>query len=73
MTQSETLIAVSINGEVRQFPASISIAQLLEALAYRQTRFAVALNETFVPRSQYDHQTVADGDRIDIVAPMQGG
>lgn len=35
--------------------------------------FALALNENFVPKSQYADTLVNENDRIEIVAPMQGG
>ncbi len=35
--------------------------------------FAVALNETFVLKSKYDTTLVKNEDRVDIVAPVQGG
>ena len=35
--------------------------------------FALALNENFVPKSQYANTTIHENDRIEIVAPMQGG
>ncbi|WFE69408.1 sulfur carrier protein ThiS [Thiomicrospira sp. R3] len=35
--------------------------------------FALARNENFVPKSQYAQTPIAENDRIEIVAPMQGG
>lgn len=35
--------------------------------------FALALNENFVPKSQYADTILNENDRIEIVAPMQGG
>jgi sulfur carrier protein len=35
--------------------------------------FALAVNETFVPKSQYPYTLLTEHDRIEIVAPMQGG
>lgn len=35
--------------------------------------FAIAINTTFVPRSNYTETLLANGDRIDLVVPMQGG
>jgi sulfur carrier protein len=35
--------------------------------------FALAHNESFVPKSQYADTPIAENDRIEIVAPMQGG
>lgn len=35
--------------------------------------FALALNENFVPKSQYADTLLNENDHIEIVAPMQGG
>ena len=35
--------------------------------------FALALNENFVPKSQYADTLINENDCIEIVAPMQGG
>ncbi|MBE0493477.1 MAG: sulfur carrier protein ThiS [Thiomicrospira sp.] len=35
--------------------------------------FALALNQNFVPKSQYANTLINENDRIEIVAPMQGG
>jgi sulfur carrier protein len=39
----------------------------------RGNAFAIAINTLFVPRSSYTDPVLANGDRIDLVVPMQGG
>ena len=34
---------------------------------------ATAVNEDFVPASKREQHMLEDGDRVEIVAPMQGG
>jgi thiamine biosynthesis protein ThiS len=34
---------------------------------------AVALNEEFVLRTTYNETNINDGDRLDILSPVQGG
>ena len=34
---------------------------------------AVALNETFILKTEYENIEVKDGDRLDILSPIQGG
>ncbi|OFT91666.1 sulfur carrier protein ThiS [Corynebacterium sp. HMSC28B08] len=34
---------------------------------------AVALNQSVVPRSRWDEQTLNDGDEIDLLVAVQGG
>lgn len=66
-------IFVRINDEITSLPYGLSLSELLTELNYQQQNFAVALNETFVPRSQYSTTIIQADDTIEIVAPMQGG
>lgn len=36
-------------------------------------RVATAVNETFVPATARADHTLSDGDRVEVLAPMQGG
>jgi len=36
-------------------------------------RYVVAVNQTFVPRSEYGTVILQDGDEIDLVRPVWGG
>ncbi len=64
---------VFVNGEAKEFERdSLSLKELLEELGYKEG-FAVALNETFVLKSKYNTTLVKNEDRVDIVAPVQGG
>ena len=74
---------ISINGIVHDIAASSSITQALEAakhLIAKQNNkqvehkdFVIALNQTFVPRSQYASTQLQDNDAIELLAPMAGG
>ena len=50
-----------------------SVRQLLAELAYEGSFFAVAINQTVVPRRDWDQSVLKDGDKIEIVSPRQGG
>lgn len=64
-----------INGELRRFEREeFTVAKLLEALDIEQRKgVAVALNDSVVPRSQWDTTGVEDGDRLEIIQATQGG
>jgi len=47
------------------------LAQALEVLGYRQA--ATAVNGVFVPAGAREELLLADGDALEILAPMQGG
>lgn len=68
-----TTIAVQLNDETTVIPGDLSLKELLTHLDYPQQNFAIAINETFVPRSQYSTTKIHADDAIEIVAPMQGG
>ena len=67
-------ITLSINHEKNlEFPAGVSLQEALIANGHTQGHFAVAVNKTFIPKSQYAHTLLQAGDQIDVLAPMQGG
>jgi sulfur carrier protein len=49
------------------------LSQALDALGYRQAIVATALNGIFVPADRRGTTMLADGDALEILAPMQGG
>jgi sulfur carrier protein len=67
------MIKVSVNGEVKELETNLNVSQMIEALEYKVKGFAVAVNTTFVPIAKYDEIIIKEGDRIDILAPVQGG
>ena len=62
---------ILVNGENIEVAAT-SIAALLDELAY-DGKVATALNEEFVAANNRDNATLREGDRVEILAPMQGG
>ena len=62
-----------INGQPRQFPAPLSIAELVLELDLSGKRIAVEMNGEIVPRSQHGNAQVVDGDQLEIVVAVGGG
>lgn len=62
---------IVLNGE----PCKVRAETLSELLAERgfSGRVATAVNEDFVPSSLRLSHQLSDGDRIEVLAPMQGG
>ena len=52
---------------------SSTVEALLEELGYGSALVATALNGEFVTRADRGARTLTDGDRVEIVAPLQGG
>ena len=67
------MITVSINGDIRQFPQSISITRLIEEMGLAGKRIALERNGEIVPRSTFALQQLADGDKLEIVVAVGGG
>lgn len=53
--------------------ASTSLTAALEELGFHSPAIATALNGQFVPRDARATTALAPGDRLEILAPMQGG
>jgi sulfur carrier protein len=65
-------VKLVINGEGREVQATNLSAALL-ALDYGEAKVATALNGEFVPARAREATPLKEGDRIEIVAPRQGG
>jgi sulfur carrier protein len=63
---------VSINGDWREVSAA-TLAAALQELGYRNGAFATAVNGQVVPARVREKTNLADGDRIEVLSPMQGG
>ena len=63
---------ITINGVERELAAA-TLAAALQALDYGGSIVATALNGHFVPARKREMTKLAEGDRLEIVAPRQGG
>ena len=62
---------ITINGKSQLIKAN-NLEDLLLELKY-QGKLATALNENFIPLNERKKTILKDGDRVEIVAPMEGG
>ncbi|MBV8438997.1 MAG: sulfur carrier protein ThiS [Hyphomicrobiales bacterium] len=63
---------IIVNGETRDVEAT-TLSSALEALDFVDAKVATALNGEFVPARTRAATPVKEGDRIEILAPRQGG
>ncbi|MBM0104664.1 sulfur carrier protein ThiS [Steroidobacter sp. S1-65] len=63
---------ITLNGEDRDVAAT-TLEQALSELGYTESFVATAVNGCFIPKTQRRDQRLGEGDRIEVVAPMQGG
>ena len=52
---------------------ALDLACSLEALGYKGAIVATAVNGRFVPTARRATTPLADGDHLEVLAPMQGG
>lgn len=63
---------ITLNGVEREVLEG-RLDQALQELGYCDGTIATAVNGLFIPRTQRLDIVLLDGDRIEVVAPMQGG
>lgn len=63
---------IQVNGAWREVRA-VQLATALEDLGYGGSIVTTALNGEFVAMSERSRTELAEGDRIEVLAPMQGG
>lgn len=64
---------ISLNGKSRILEKPLTVSEALANWGYVPEKVAVAINETFVPRSAYPQRTIRPGDRVDVLVAVQGG
>ena len=63
---------ILVNGAWRDTTA-VDLAAALHEMGYGEAVVATALNGEFVPAGLRPAARLVDGDRIEVLAPMQGG
>jgi len=63
---------IFLNGDARDTEAT-TLDGALSALGFRDAVIATAVNGRFVAKGARQATTLAEGDAIEVVAPLQGG
>ncbi|HEY9538746.1 MAG TPA: sulfur carrier protein ThiS [Kiloniellaceae bacterium] len=63
---------IVLNGKSREV-AVARLDRVLEELGFHGTKVATAVNGQFVARSRRGETALGEGDRVEVIAPMQGG
>jgi sulfur carrier protein len=63
---------IEVNGE-QQTVTGATVAAALAELGWGEAKVATALNGEFLPAGARAAQALKDGDRLEVLAPMQGG
>lgn len=67
------MITIYLNDEHHQINSNQSLQAFLLQCSAVKAPFAIAINNQFVPQPAYAATWLCEGDRIDIIIPMQGG
>ena len=73
MTQTITLLALTLNGEPHRIVEGSSVADLVRDIGLNPKKVAVERNLEIVPRSTLAEVMLADGDILEIVHFVGGG
>ncbi|NNK78298.1 MAG: sulfur carrier protein ThiS [Litoreibacter sp.] len=63
---------ITVNGTATEV-AAVRLDAILIELGHGDAKVATAVNEDFVPASLRATRELSSGDRLEIVAPRQGG
>lgn len=66
-------MTVTINGETREIPEGLTVAELLGHLGIAADRVAIERNRDILPRAQWKGTTVQPSDSYEIVHFVGGG
>ena len=64
---------IYLNGEGKEIPDGLNLAQLVDKLGLPVQRVAVELNRTVVRRVDWSTTNLSENDRIEIVNFVGGG
>ncbi len=67
------MITIRFNNEPLSISDNCLLINALSEHGYAQGCFAVAINQHFIPRTQYTTTILQQDDVVEIVLPMQGG
>ncbi|ANP38334.1 hypothetical protein JL2886_03457 [Phaeobacter gallaeciensis] len=63
---------IIVNADPRDIRAT-TLAAALDELGFTSPAIATALNGQFISRAKRDDTKLTAGDRLEVLAPMQGG
>jgi sulfur carrier protein len=64
---------VMLNDHPLELGESLTVAALLDQLEHHQPGTALAINQTIIPRTDWHHHRVQDGDDILLFQAIAGG
>jgi thiazole synthase len=69
----ESVVQITLNGELRDVPERLSVAELVRHLGLKAEHVAVELNKGLVTRARQEQTPVSHGDVLEVVTLVGGG
>ena len=69
----KTTVKITINGEGREVPDTLTVAGLLRHLGLKAEHVAVEVNRDLVARGRHEEAAIAEGDVLEVVTLVGGG
>jgi sulfur carrier protein len=66
-------ITIELNGEPYSVEAGTVVVSLLEELKLKPKRVAVEINQTVVPKADYECTALREGDHVEVINFVGGG
>lgn len=63
---------ILLNGKNHEVQ-NAQLSELIEELGYAEAFIGVAVNGEVVPKTRHPKTVLLEGDRIEVIAPLQGG
>jgi thiazole synthase len=67
------MVEITLNGERRELPKSLSIQELVDQLGHDRRKIAVEVNREVVPAVRHVERRLEPGDAVEIVTLVGGG
>ena len=67
------LMNIILNGQNKKIDDNTNIEKLLITLNLNNKRLAVEVNQTIIPRAEFDTFTLSELDKVEIVQAIGGG
>ena len=64
---------IVVNGQPREVPPGMTLAELLVNLGLESRHVAVEVNLDIVPRAKHAEYRLAEGDQLEVVTLVGGG
>jgi len=67
------MITIQLNGQPSELELPMTLDDAITLWRYQLNSIAVAINEVFIPKANYQTTIIDANDSIEIVTAMQGG